>query len=109
MEKDAKRHRMVWQHRGKNQAFLSENLRDQLLSWASNLADISDEENSIIKHARKSLLFNITENRGSKTTIAICLMLPWVAMTGQKFANYSRSFHLKPSRKKVWQEKHQLV
>ena len=37
---------------------ISENLLDQALSWASNLADISDEEISIIKHARKSLLFN---------------------------------------------------
>ena len=37
---------------------ISENLLDQALSWASNLADISDEDISIIKHARKSLLFN---------------------------------------------------
>ena len=36
----------------------SENLLDQALCWASNLADISDEDISIIKHARKSLLFN---------------------------------------------------
>ena len=37
---------------------ISENLLDQALSWTSNLADISDEDISIIKHARKSLLFN---------------------------------------------------
>ena len=37
---------------------ISENLLDQALSWASDLADISDENISIIKHARKSLLFN---------------------------------------------------
>ena len=37
---------------------ISENLLDQALSWASNLADTSDEDISIIKHARKSLLFN---------------------------------------------------
>ena len=37
---------------------ISENLLDQALSWASNLVDISDEDISIIKHARKSLLFN---------------------------------------------------
>ena len=34
---------------------ISENILDQALSWASNLADISDEDISIIKHARKSL------------------------------------------------------
>ena len=37
---------------------ISENLLDQALSWASNLADISDEGISVIKHARKSLFFN---------------------------------------------------
>ena len=37
---------------------ISENLRDQALSWASDLTDISDEDISIITHARKSLLFN---------------------------------------------------
>ena len=37
---------------------ISESLLDQALSWASNLADISDEDISIIKHARKSPLFN---------------------------------------------------
>ena len=37
---------------------ISENILDQALSWASSLADISQEDISIIKHARKSLLFN---------------------------------------------------
>ncbi len=37
---------------------MSENLLDQALSWASNLAIITKDEISIIKHARKSLLFN---------------------------------------------------
>ena len=37
---------------------ISENVLDQALSWASSLADISHENISIIKHARKSLLFN---------------------------------------------------
>ena len=38
---------------------ISENLLDQALSWASSiLADISHEDIFIIKHARKSLLFN---------------------------------------------------
>ena len=37
---------------------ISENLLDQALSWASSLAYISDEGISIIKHTRKSLLFN---------------------------------------------------
>ena len=32
---------------------ISENLLDQALSWASSLADISHEDISIIKHARK--------------------------------------------------------
>ena len=31
---------------------------DQALSWASNLTTISDNDILIIKHARKSLLFN---------------------------------------------------
>ena len=35
-----------------------EHLLDQALSWASNLTDVALEEISIIKHARKSLLFN---------------------------------------------------
>ena len=37
---------------------ISENLLDQALSWASNLVIITKEEISIMKHARKSLLFN---------------------------------------------------
>ena len=37
---------------------ISGNLLDQALSWASSLAAILDEDISMIKHARKSLLFN---------------------------------------------------
>ena len=37
---------------------ISKNLLDQALSWASNLASLSNEDISIIKHARKSLLFS---------------------------------------------------
>ncbi len=37
---------------------ISENVLDQALSWASNLAIITKDEISIIKHVRKSLLFN---------------------------------------------------
>ncbi len=37
---------------------ISENLLDQALFWASNLATITKDEISIIKHARKSVLFN---------------------------------------------------
>ena len=69
MEKYAKCYRMVWQHQGKKYSFIffdivdfclstSENLLDQAQPWAFDLADISDEDISIIKHARKSLLFN---------------------------------------------------
>ena len=36
---------------------------DKALSWASNLADISDEDISIIKHARKSLLFKTVDQK----------------------------------------------
>ena len=56
---------MVWQHIEQKSRYsfisidiidfypsISENLLDQALSWA----DISDEDISIIKHARKSLL-----------------------------------------------------
>ena len=65
---------------------ISENLLDQALSWACSLADISDEGISIIKHARKSLLFNhgrpwIKNNNSNLFDVT------WVAMTGQKFAN----------------------
>ena len=63
-----------------------ENLLDQALSWASNLADISDEDISPLQNHS----FSITENRGSKTTIVICLMLPWVAMTGTFLADKTR-------------------
>ncbi len=37
---------------------ISENLLDQALTWASNFAIITKDEISIIKHTRKSLLFN---------------------------------------------------
>ena len=37
---------------------ISEKRLDQALSWASNLTTISDNDILIIKHARKSLLFN---------------------------------------------------
>jgi hypothetical protein len=37
---------------------ISEKLSDQALSWASNLTTTSDNDILIIKHARKSLLFN---------------------------------------------------
>ena len=37
---------------------ISEKLLDQALSWASSLADISDEDISIIEHGRKLLIFN---------------------------------------------------
>ena len=53
--------------------------------------------------------FSITENRGLKTIIAICLMLPWVAMARGKNLRTGRSFHLKPPRKNVWQRKHRLI
>ena len=87
MEKYAKCYRMDWQHQGKNRhsfisfdivdfyPSISENLLDQA-SWAFDLADISDEDISIIKHGIKknnSNLFDVT--MGSY-------------MTGQKFANW---------------------
>ena len=62
---------------------ISENLLDQALSWTSNLASISNEDISIIKHARKSLLFN-NGKPWKKITIASCLMLAWVGMTGDE-------------------------
>ena len=78
MEKYTKCYRMVWQHQGKNRhsfisfdivdfyPSISENLLDQA-SWAFDLADIPDEDISVIKH-------------GIKKITAICLMLPWVAI-----------------------------
>ena len=74
---------------------ISENLLDQA-SWAFDLADISDEDISIIKH-------------GIKKITAICLMLPWVAIWRGRNLRTGRSFHLKPSRQNVWQWKHRLI
>ena len=37
---------------------ISKNLLEEAISWASSLASISNEDISIIKHARKSLLLN---------------------------------------------------
>ena len=37
---------------------ISEKLLDQALSWVSSLGSISNEDISIIKHTRKSLLFS---------------------------------------------------
>ena len=37
---------------------ITENLLDKAILWAKNFTSISDKEISIIKHARKSLLFN---------------------------------------------------
>ncbi len=47
---------------------ISENLLDQALSWASNLAIITKNEISIIKRARKSVLFNDGKPMGSYDT-----------------------------------------
>ncbi len=47
---------------------ISENLLDQALSWASNLAIITKDEISIIKHARKSVLFNDRKTLDKKRT-----------------------------------------
>ncbi len=62
---------MVWQHQRKNIGIVLFHLTllisthrfqktylDEALSWASNLAIITKDEISIIKHARKSVLFN---------------------------------------------------
>ena len=56
--KEKNRHSFISFHIVDFYPSISENLVDQALSWASDLADISDEDISIIKHARKSLLFN---------------------------------------------------
>ncbi len=47
---------------------ISENLLDQALSWASNLAIITKDEISIIKHAIGNQYFPMTENLGQKRT-----------------------------------------
>ena len=46
---------------------ISENLLNQVLSWASSLADISDEDISII-NPLENHSFSTTENRGLKIT-----------------------------------------
>jgi hypothetical protein len=59
---------------------------DQTLSWASNLTTISDNDILIIKHARKSLLFN-TGKPWIKKTVKVCLTLLLAAMMAQKYVN----------------------
>ena len=79
---------------------ISENLPDQALSWASNLAIITKDEISIIKHARKSVLFNdgkpwtkkdsnslFDVTMGSYDRVEICELLGLFILNklGQKF------------------------
>ena len=62
---------------------VSENLLGQALSWASSLADISHEDISIIKHARKSLLFE------KKKRTSQILPTIWLKnYSGIKFKNF---------------------
>ena len=63
---------------------ISENLRDEALSWASNLANITKDETSIIKHARKSLRFN-DGKPWIKKTATVNLTYSWVVMMEPKF------------------------
>ena len=85
---------------------ISENLRNQALSWASDLADISDEDISIITHARKSLLFNhgkpwIKNNNSNLFDVTMG------SYDGAEICD--RFFHLKPPRKNVWLGKHRRI
>ncbi len=65
---------------------ISENLLDQALSWASNLVIIAKEEISIMKHARKSLLFN-DGKPWIKKTATVYLTSPQIVMMELKFVN----------------------
>ena len=49
---------------------ISEKLLNEALAWASDLATITENDISIIKHARKSVYFSATVNYGQKKTEA---------------------------------------
>ena len=65
---------------------ISEKLLDQALSWTSNLTTISENDILIIKHVRKSLLFN-TGKPWTKKIVKVCLTLPWAATMAPKYVN----------------------
>jgi hypothetical protein len=64
---------------------ITEDLLDKAILWAKSFVDIPDEHVSIIKHARKSLLFNankpcmVKRNNNSMFDVAI-----WGALTELK-------------------------
>ncbi len=66
---------------------ISENLLDQALSWASNLAIITKDEISIIKHARKSVLFNDGKPWTKKDSNSLFDVTAWVVTMELKFVN----------------------
>ena len=65
---------------------ISENVLDQTLSWASNLASISNEDISIIKHARKFLFNN--EKPWTKNNNSNLFDVTMGSYDGQKFVNW---------------------
>ena len=66
---------------------ISENLLDLALSWASSLASISNEDISIIKHVRKSLLFN-NRKPWTKNNNSNLFDVTMGSYDGQKFVNW---------------------
>jgi hypothetical protein len=59
------------------------------LAWASDLATITENDISIIKHARKSLLFGNAANYGQKKMEAtVYLTSLWVVSTALKFVSW---------------------
>lgn len=55
---------------------ISEDLLDKTISWARNYVDISDQDESVIKHARKSMLLHdgkTWKQRKSNTTFDVAM------------------------------------
>ena len=87
---------------------ISENLLDQALSWASSLADISHENIPIIKHARKSLLFNngkpwIKNNNSNLFDVTMG------SYDGAEICELVGLFILNHLGKSFWQGKHRFI
>jgi hypothetical protein len=67
---------------------ISKKLLNEALAWASNLAIITKNNISIVKHAR-NLYFSATANYGQKKTEAkVYLTSLWVVSTALKFVSW---------------------
>jgi hypothetical protein len=67
---------------------ISEKLLNEALAWASDLATITENDISIIKHARISLLFGNGKLWTKKTEATAYLTSLWVVSTALKFVSW---------------------